>query len=212
MFTGIVEEVGRIGNIKKGTLSLSITVECSYVLEGVQIGDSIAVNGICLTVTAFNKTSFDADVMPETMQMTKLRYAVIGSAVNLERALTLEKRLGGHIVSGHIDGTGTIKNIKKSDIAYIYDIHCDDSLLRYMIDKGSIAIDGTSLTIVKVSEKSFSVSIIPQTQKDTIMMDYKLGEVVNLECDVLAKYVERLTQMPSQSGITKDYLKEHGFF
>ena len=192
MFTGIIEEIGHIKAVKKQTFSQVLVIEASKVLEGADIGDSIAVNGICLTVTAIGKGQFSADVMHETVRRTSLKNIRAGSRVNLERAMSADGRFGGHIVSGHIDGTGTISDIRKDDNAVWYRINADDSILRYVVEKGSITIDGISLTVATVTDKYFEVSVIPHTREVTILGDKRLSDVVNLETDIIAKYVEKL--------------------
>ncbi|MBR1696170.1 MAG: riboflavin synthase, partial [Selenomonas sp.] len=181
MFTGIIEEVGRIRRIGGGQLA----VDCAKVVEDVQLGDSIAVNGICLTVTAFDKNHFTADVMPETLRRTSLSELGKGSPVNLERALTLSARLGGHIVSGHIDGTGEILSFQEEGNAILMKIVAGPDLLRYIVEKGSVALDGISLTVASVTEKDFTVSLIPHTREVTNLGYKKAGSTINIETDVL---------------------------
>lgn len=215
MFTGIVEEVGKVDNIKKGVKSSIITVTANKIFEDIHIGDSIAVNGVCLTVTNFNDNTFTADVMNETLSRSSLGELSKGSYVNLERAMPINGRFGGHIVSGHIDGTGEITNIQKDDNAIWYTVKANDSLMKYIVEKGSIAIDGISLTVAKVSDKNFSVSIIPHTAKETILSHRKIGDNVNLENDIIGKYVDKLINFRSdnkaQSNITREFLIENGF-
>ncbi|QGG47988.1 riboflavin synthase [Heliorestis convoluta] len=221
MFTGIVEELGKIRDIRKGPRSAQLVVEAQKVLTDVKLGDSIAVNGVCLTVVEFTKDYFVADIMDETLQRTALAQVYRGSYVNLERALRMGDRLGGHIVSGHVDEVGTIKGQKKVDIAVITEIACSPALLRYVIPKGSIAIDGISLTVVEVLDQSFTVSLIPHTAGETTLGIKKKGDLVNLEGDMLVKYVERLLSVPSpldsskrKAGagkLTKEFLMEQGY-
>lgn len=192
MFTGIIEEIGKIKNIKHGEKSSVLTIAAKKVLENTQLGDSIAVNGICLTVTSMGADYFTADVMAETIRRTNLGTQTTGSAVNLERALMPASRMGGHIVSGHIDGTGTITSYEKDDNATWVTINTDDSILKYIVEKGSIAIDGISLTVAYVDSSCFKVSIIPHTSQQTTLLTKGSGNTVNLECDVIAKYVEKL--------------------
>lgn len=192
MFTGIIEEVGKVKSLRRGAKSFVLEVEAETVLEGTQVGDSIATNGVCLTVTSLTGRGFTADVMPETVNRTALGELVPGASVNLERALSLQTRLGGHIVSGHIDGTGRISNRRQDDNALWLTIECDSKLLRYVIEKGSITIQGVSLTVARVDERSFSVSLIPHTQAATTLHHAKVGDLVNLENDIIAKYVEKL--------------------
>lgn len=195
MFTGIIEEVGRVKSLQRGTKSVRLEVEAETVMEGTLVGDSIATNGVCLTVTTLTGKGFTADVMPETVSRTSLAQLKAGSEVNLERALTLQSRLGGHIVSGHVDGTGTIINRTQDDNAVWLWISCAKQIMRYVIEKGSITIQGVSLTVAKVTEGSFAVSLIPHTQGATTLHAAKVGDVVNLENDVIAKYVEKLMGM-----------------
>ncbi|SDB33272.1 riboflavin synthase [Eubacterium oxidoreducens] len=216
MFTGIVEEVGTLINIKKAAKSCVLTIGADKVLEGTQIGDSIALNGVCLTVTTIGKGSYTADVMHETLSRSSLSELTAKTPVNLERAMSAEGRFGGHIVSGHIDGTGTVCGIEKDDNAIWYTIAADASILRYVVEKGSIAIDGISLTVAYVDDSCFKVSIIPHTQAETNLYTKKVGSLVNLECDIIGKYVEKLMQPAPQEektagGITKEFLLEHGF-
>lgn len=192
MFTGIIEEIGHVKALHRGAKSFTLEVEASLVMEGTQVGDSIATNGVCLTVTTLTGKGFTADVMPETVRRTALGELKPGSAVNLERALSLQTRLGGHIVSGHIDGTGRISDRRQDDTALWLTIECDSSLLRYIIEKGSITIQGVSLTVARVDERSFAVSLIPHTQAATTLHQARVGDRVNLENDVIAKYVEKL--------------------
>ena len=191
MFTGIVEEKGIAERIVKGAAG-SIFVRAKKVLEGTKIGDSIAVNGVCLTVTSFTPGGFTADIMPETFRRSSLGRLRHGDSVNLERAMAADGRFGGHIVSGHIDGTGTIRSVKKEKNATWVEIETPPALLRHMVEKGSVAIDGISLTIAAVTEDSFSVSLIPHTGSETTLLSKKAGEPVNLETDIIAKYVEKL--------------------
>jgi riboflavin synthase len=216
LFTGIIEELGTVTQIQKGARSSVLTIHAKKVLQGTQIGDSIATNGVCLTVTAMAGSSFMADVMAETLRCSSLGRLKTGDPVHLERALTLSSRLGGHLVSGHIDGTGTIENIRAEDNAIWLSIAPPLSLLRYIVKKGSVAIDGVSLTVASVTEGDFSVSIIPHTGAETILLQKKIGDIVNVECDMIAKYTEKLLRPPSkpssQSQIDEDFLKRYGFF
>ena len=213
MFTGIIEEVGQVARIGGG----SLVVNCAKVIEDVHLGDSIAVNGVCLTVTHFDKSGFTADVMPETVRRTSLAELKKGSPVNLERALTLASRLGGHIVSGHIDGTGVITDMTREDNAVWITVNCTGSLLHYMIEKGSIAIDGISLTLAYVDDECFKVSVIPHTGEETILLQKKPGDTVNLECDLIGKYVEKLLfhkpeeKAAKSSSLDMNFLRENGF-
>ena len=216
MFTGIIEEIGTIKGIKRGNRSVVLEVEARKILEDVNIGDSIATNGVCLTVFAIKGDCFLADVMPETLMRSNLGSLRAGDRVNLERALCLNGRLGGHIVSGHIDGTGKIVNREKDENAIWITVETSAAVLRYIVDKGSITIDGLSLTVAGVSEDRFQVSIIPHTQDETTLVKKAVGEVVNLENDIVAKYIEKLLKPTSssgekKSGLTLDFLLANGF-
>lgn len=211
MFTGIIEEVGRVQYVQKGTSSCVLTVAAETVLTDVHTGDSIAVNGVCLTVCRFDAGHFSADVMPETMRRTNIGGLVPGSRVNLERAMPANGRFGGHIVSGHIDGTGQIRSLVREENAVWVKIAAEPALLRYIAEKGSIAVDGISLTVAAVTAQDFSVSIIPHTGAETTLLTRKPGDTVNLECDILAKYLEKLLDRTEQRGITAQFLSEHGF-
>lgn len=216
MFTGIIEEIGKISTIHKGTRSAVLGIQCKKVLEGTKIGDSIAVNGVCLTVTNINENGFTADVMAETLDRSSLGRLGKGSMVNLERAMAADGRFGGHIVAGHIDGTGTVKKIERDETAIWYYIETSSAILRYIVEKGSIAMDGISLTVARVTEKDFAVSVIPHTQGETNLLQRRVGDMVNLECDVIGKYVEKLLCPPRdttkvESRITDRFLMEHGF-
>lgn len=242
MFTGIIEEIGKVKSIRRGAKSVMLEIEAQTVLQGTQVGDSIATNGVCLTVTSLpsgslsssstpasvvsasshvcnasslvgsdiiaaktktktkTKATFTADVMPETLSRTSLAQLQPGSPVNLERALSLQTRLGGHIVSGHIDGTGVIVNRTIDDTALWLWVECKPSIMRYIIEKGSITIQGVSLTVARVTESAFAVSLIPHTQGATTLHDAKVGDVVNLENDIIAKYVEKLMPNGSESS------------
>ncbi len=212
MFTGIIEEIGKIKKIRTGSDTCVLTVSAGKILSDIHIGDSIAVNGTCLTVCEFDNTGFSADVMPETMRRTNLGSLKAGSPVNLERAMSAQGRFGGHIVSGHIDGTGIVKSLKKEKNAVWVQISVKPELLKYIVEKGSIAIDGISLTVAEMTNQDFSVSIIPHTGEETILLKKKSGDTVNLECDIIAKYVEKLCNFKNPSGdISKNFLAEHGF-
>ncbi len=219
MFTGIIEEVGIIREIKRQSVSARVTVAALTVLSDVSVGDSIAVNGVCLTVTSFGKDFFCADVMHETLDRSSLGMLGIKSQVNLERAMLAGGRFGGHIVSGHIDGTGVISDIRPDGNAVWYKIKTSNQILRLIVEKGSIAIDGISLTVAKVDSASFSVSIIPHTLKETALATKKAGDIVNLENDCIGKYVAKLMGMENNSEaehsgdekITKEFLQKYGF-
>ncbi len=212
MFTGIVEEVGTVAGIRRSGMSYYIRIKCSKVLEGTRLGDSIAVNGVCLTVTELDGTSFQADVMNETLNRSSLGSLSSGSPVDLERAMAAGGRFGGHIVSGHIDGTGTITNIRNDGIAVWYTVSAKPEIMRYIVEKGSVAIDGISLTVAKVTESSFSVSIIPHTASQTVLGTKKTGDIVNLENDIIAKYVEKLMKPDTAgNGVSLELLAKNGF-
>jgi riboflavin synthase len=212
MFTGIIEEKGRIKTVNKGANSCSLSVGAKDILEGIRTGDSINTNGICLTVTSFDPNSFTVDVMPETLKRTSLGTLKPGSAVNLERALQLSSRLGGHIVSGHIDGTGIIAGIRIEENAVWYTIRAAGEILRYIVAKGSVAVDGISLTVADVSEGSFSVSVIPHTRRVTALSERKEGDTVNIECDLVGKYIEKFTRPAGTgTGIDREFLDKYGF-
>ncbi len=218
MFTGIIEETGIIKEINRGSKSVKLCIEASKVLEGTNLGDSISISGICLTVVELGQNTFSVDVIAETLRKTDLIKLSIGSRVNLERALKLSDRLGGHLVSGHVDGLGVISNIVMEDIARIISIETDFDLLKYIITKGSIAIDGISLTVIYVDEHSFKVSIIPRTAAETNLLVKKIGDTVNLETDIIARYAGKLllksnkqNENTGKSKIDMDFLLENGF-
>lgn len=210
MFTGIVEEVGRVQSIRREPANAVLTIAASKVLEDVHLGDSIAVCGVCLTVTSFTSSAFTADVMHETLNRSSLGALKPGSPVNLERAMPANGRFGGHIVSGHIDGTGRITRIRPDGNAIWYTVSATPSLLRYIVEKGSIAIDGISLTVAQVTGRDFSVSIIPHTQGQTTLSARRVGDTVNLETDCIGKYVEKLLGSPDV-GITQAFLARCGY-
>lgn len=212
MFTGIIEETGTIRAVRKGGHSAVLTISASAVLDGLRLGDSVAVNGVCLTVVSLSDSSFSADVMHETLTRSSLWHLNTGSAVNLERAMPSNGRFGGHIVSGHIDGTGVIRSVQRDENAVWFTIQTSPAILRYVIEKGSIAIDGISLTVAKVSAQDLSVSVIPHTAKNTTLGERRVGDTVNLENDCIGKYVEKLLGAPAQpSGISKEFLSRYGF-
>jgi len=213
MFTGIIEEVGKVKEVCRNGNNSFIRVQAEKVLEDVHNGDSIAVNGVCLTVTAHDGNIFQADVMNETLNRSSLGSLKTGSSVNLERAMQAVGRFGGHIVSGHIDGTGIISEVRNDGIAVWYRISAEKNIMRYIVEKGSVAIDGISLTVAEVTEKNFSVSVIPHTATHTVLSDKKAGDVVNLENDIVGKYVEKLMSFKesSKSNISMNFLAENGF-
>ncbi len=217
MFTGIVEEIGAIEQIKHGQHSAILTIHAKKVLEDAKVGDSIAVNGVCLTVTELSQNAFCTDVMHETLNRSSLMKITPGSHVNLERAMPANGRFGGHIVAGHIDGIGKITHTRRDDTAVWYTVQAKPEIMRYVVEKGSIAIDGISLTVAAVSDTDFSVSIIPHTISQTVLKERTVGDVVNLETDIIGKYVEKLCLAPKQQGqikeskITREFLSQYGF-
>lgn len=213
MFTGIIEEIGTIERIVRGGKSLQLAIAAKKVLEDVQLGDSISVSGVCLTVTTFTKTHFTADVMPETFKSTALAALAPGSRVNLERAMAANGRFGGHFVSGHVDGVGHIVSKKREENALYVTVSYPEELGRYFLYKGSIALDGTSLTLFGVTDDGVTVSLIPHTQDETILAAKNVGDPVNIECDMLAKYVGNMLEKKEapKRGVTMDLLKENGY-
>ena len=217
MFTGIVEETGILKSVRKGTKSSILTIGAKKVLEDTKIGDSICTNGVCLTVKKHGTDTFEADVMAESLRRTNLGDLHPGDPVNLERALRLCDRLGGHIVSGHVDGTGKILSQEREDNAVWVTIETKTEILKYIIEKGSITIDGISLTVAYVDEQIFKVSIIPHTGQETTLLKKKRGDRVNLENDLIGKYVEKLLgsskdeMKPASKAINETYLKKYGF-
>ena len=209
MFTGIIEEIGVIENIRRGDKYCNLTVKAKKVLDDVHIGDSIAVNGICLTVTYFNTDIFTADIMNETWNRTALKKLDRGSKVNLERAMSADGRFGGHIVSGHIDGTGTIKTVRRDNNAVWFQIEPSKEILEYVVEKGSIAVDGISLTVAKVTARDFYISVIPHTLEQTILRNKKVNDIVNLENDIIGKYIKKFVE--NDTGISKEFLLNNGF-
>lgn len=214
MFTGLIEEIGSVRRVVSGTEWGSIAIGCKEILPGTKIGDSIAVNGVCLTVTTLQRDGFTADVMAETLRRSDLGSLRQGDPVNLERAMPANGRFGGHIVAGHVDATGTLAKKKKEGNATVLTISASPQTLYEIVEKGSIAIDGVSLTVVSVDDAGFSVSIIPHTGGQTILLDKKTGDPVNLETDVIAKYIRRFTSPQKEekkSGLTMSFLAENGF-
>lgn len=215
MFTGIIEELGEVSRLQKREKSFKISIRASLILEDMKLGDSISTNGLCLTISEFNQKEFTADIMPESLNRSNFGTLNVGAKVNLERAMPLNGRFGGHIVSGHIDGVGQILEVKKEENAIWFEIKTSLNLMRYTVEKGSITIDGISLTVAQVKSKSFSVSIIPHTLKKTIMADKKVGDTVNLENDILGKYIEKLwgdsSSSMKESSVTKEKLFNNGF-
>lgn len=215
MFTGIIEEIGTVRRIQKGRYSAVLTIQASKVLEQTKIGDSIAVNGICLTVTELSEGYFQADVMHETLNRSSLSQITSGSHVNLERAMPADGRFGGHIVAGHVDGVGKILSTRRDDTAVWYMIEAEPPVMRYIVEKGSVTVDGISLTVAQVWENRFSVSVIPHTQEHTVLKERTEGDFVNLETDIIGKYVEKLLQPAKEprqeSKITKEFLAKYGY-
>ena len=233
MFTGIVEEIGTIEKITHGANSAILTIRAGKVLDGTKAGDSIAVNGICLTVTRIGSGRFYADVMHETLNRSALAALAAGSHVNLERAMQAGGRFGGHIVSGHVDGVGRITEKRRDDTAIWYTVAAAPAVMRYIVEKGSVALDGVSLTVARVGSGTFSISAIPHTVSETVLRERKAGDSVNIETDIIGKYVEKLLGLQSPAGaeaagqaapagragqaehedgsITKEFLLRHGF-
>ena len=227
MFTGIIEEVGSVRSVSISGASGQIAVRAKTVLEGTKIGDSIAVNGVCLTVTSLQRDGFTADVMAETARRSSLGALSGGDRVNLERAMAADGRFGGHIVAGHIDGTGVIRSLNREENAVWVTISAAPQILRYIVEKGSVAIDGISLTVARVTDSDFAVSVIPHTGEETTLLSRKAGDLVNLETDIVGKYVERFTagalgnppeanepeetKEPPVNVFSMEYLAEHGF-
>lgn len=211
MFTGIVEELGTIKNLRISGHSGVITISAKKVLKGTQIGDSIAVNGICLTVTSMSDDYFSADIMAETVRRSSLKNAATGDKVNLERAMAANGRFGGHIVSGHVDGVGTITDMKREENAIWVTVSADEAILKYIVEKGSVCLDGISLTVAAVSDTDFKVSVIPHTGEETTLLKKKTGSPVNIENDIVGKYIEHFINYDSSkksSGLTMDMLRE----
>lgn len=221
MFTGIVEEVGTVERIQRGAHSARLQIRAAKVLEGVALGDSIAVNGICLTVSTLAAGCFSADVMHETLDRSSLARLGCGSHVNLERALAANGRFGGHIVAGHVDGVGRITAVQRDDTAVWYTVQAGPEIMHYIVEKGSIAVDGISLTVARVWPDAFAVSTIPHTVRQTILCERREGDMVNLETDILGKYVEKLLRSAMQDGakdssgtesrISREFLSRYGF-
>ncbi|WP_100407124.1 riboflavin synthase [Bacillus solitudinis] len=216
MFTGIIEEVGTIDDIRQSGEAIVMKIAASSILDDVHLGDSISVNGVCLTVTSFTTKQFSVDIMPETVRATSLKGLGRGSKVNLERAMSAKGRFGGHFVSGHVDGTGHVLSKDAQHNAVYYRIGVSEELRTYMIHKGSVAVDGTSLTIFAVDNESFTISIIPHTIEQTIIGSKNVGDIVNIECDMVGKYIEqfimrRFDATKANSSLTSSFLEEHGY-
>lgn len=216
MFTGIIEEIGRVRHVVSNRTSGEINLQADTVLQGTGPGDSIAVNGVCLTAAKILPDGFIADVMPETLRRTNLGMLSPGSSVNLERALAADGRFGGHIVTGHIDGTGTISAARREENAVWVTVEAPQHILELIVEKGSVAVDGVSLTVAGLTKHSFCVSLIPHTGRRTILLSKKTGDPVNLENDIIGKYIRKLAASPvpvrePESRITETFLREHGF-
>ena len=204
MFTGIIEEVGKIASTAAGKL----TVSASLVIQGMELGASLAINGVCLTVTNFTPTAFSVEIMPETLNRTNLGHLSTGNKVNLERPLTLNKQIGGHFVQGHVDGTGKVVSLIRESGTTRLKIEAPSSVMRYLVEKGFVAVDGISLTVTERESTSFVVSIVEYTRQHTILSEIRIGDIVNLEVDIIAKYVERLKQGSNQETMLA-FLEEH---
>ncbi|WEG12101.1 riboflavin synthase [Pullulanibacillus sp. KACC 23026] len=217
MFTGIIEEIGQIESIQTGSQVYTLTIGAKKVLQDVKLGDSMAVNGVCLTVTSFRSNEFTVDVMPETVKATTIRTLSRGSKVNLERAMGANGRFGGHFVAGHVDGVGQIKKKVASNNAIYYEIEVEPSLLSYMVLKGSVTVDGTSLTLFGLTDATFTISLIPHTLQESIIGEKEPGQFVNVETDMLAKYLYKFSEMgkaqqpTNTSSITPAFLTDHGY-
>ena len=218
MFTGIIEEKGAVAGLEMGAADgkgARIKIRAQKILQGTKVGDSVAVNGVCLTATSLGADFFTADVMAETLRRSNLGSLAVGSQVNLERAMAADGRFGGHIVSGHLDGTGTIEKLEREGNAVWVYVSASDSVLNLIVEKGSIAIDGISLTVVKLEPSRFAVSVIPHTSAQTTLSDKKVGDTVNLENDIVGKYVEKLlgssADNQSKSNISLEFLRQNGF-
>ena len=209
MFTGIIEEIGTVQDIKHGAKSCVITLSGDKIFSDLKLGDSVAVNGVCLTAAKINGNTFSADVMAETMRRSNLGTLQKGSKVNLERAMSAQGRFGGHIVSGHIDGVGILSSAVREENAVWITVAADESLMRYIVMKGSVALDGISLTVAKVFKDALCVSVIPHTGQETTLLSKRAGDKINIECDIIGKYVEKLTN--NKSDITEEFLNKYGF-
>ncbi|MCM3256756.1 riboflavin synthase [Paenibacillus lautus] len=221
MFTGLVEEIGEMRRIGRQGEAMLLSISANRIMDDLKLGDSVSVNGVCLTATAIDKGVFTVDVMPETYRNTNLKELQPGGKVNLERAMAAGGRFGGHIVQGHVDGIGVIRSVKADQNAVVYEISpAKGDVFKYIIPKGSVTLDGISLTVVKTTDSSFTVSIIPHTLAETVLAYKKAGDTINIECDILGKYVDHLlhygwegagSRSGTKSGISRDYLAEHGF-
>lgn len=214
MFTGLIEETGTIKSINKTSQGAVLTVECKKILDDLKIGDSVAINGACQTVVDLGSDYFAVEAALETLRLTNFNDLKSNSRVNLERAMLVGSRFGGHIVSGHIDGVGEFLNRKNEGMADIYSFKVPENISKYIVNKGSICVNGISLTVCSLSEGAFGVSVIPHTAKETTLEELKYGDKVNIECDIIAKYVEKFVKSVdnTSTNLTEDYLKENGFF
>ena len=206
MFTGIIGEVGRVVSAQSG----SLVIAAGDILQRLALGGSISVNGVCLTITSFNTSSFSVDIMSETLQRTNLGLLSAGDRANLELPLTLDGQVGGHLVQGHVDATGRVDSVAWNGEAMIIMFEAPPEVMRYIVEKGFIAVDGVSLTVATKDTSSFWVSVVDYTRTHTTLGDRQVGDLVNLEVDIMAKYVEQLNQ-PRSMGITTEFLQEHGF-
>ena len=212
LFTGIVEEVGRVIYLNRNDSGNKMKIEAKKTLLGLKIGDSVAVNGICLTVVQIEDRAFTVDVMNETIKRSSMKLLHVGSVVNLERAMAAGGRFDGHIVTGHIDGIGTIYEKKNDGIAVWYTIKTSNDILKYIVKKGSVCLDGVSLTVAEIDDKSFKVSIIPHTLTETTLNNFDVGMIVNIENDIISKYIEKFLNIDSKKqSLTKEKLAEFGF-
>ncbi|WP_059105783.1 riboflavin synthase [Shouchella shacheensis] len=215
MFTGIIEEKGTVQNIEQTGQAMRVTIGASHVLTDVATGDSISVNGVCLTVTLFETDRFACDVMPETVKASTFSNLKSGSSVNLERAMAAGGRFGGHMVSGHVDGVGRVVKRTPSHNAVYFEIQASPDVLRYVVQKGSVAVEGTSLTVFDVTEDSFTISIIPHTLEETTIGEKQEGDAVNVECDMIGKYVEKMLKPKESKAKEEEFqelLENNGFY
>ena len=210
MFTGIIEEVGTLKGVKRGSKSVTLTIGGKVIFEDMKLGCSIAVNGVCLTVTSFTSQEFTADVMPESMKLTNLGSLSLGSKVNLERAMPANGRFDGHIVAGHVDGLGKVVEVKPDDTAVRLTFRTTTDVIDYIVYKGSVALNGISLTVTDVTKDTFSVSIIPHSLQNTTLSAIKVGDVVNVETDILGRYMEKFAAKKND-GVTQELLDKYGF-
>jgi riboflavin synthase len=214
MFTGIIEEVGKVVFIQRYIKTATMTVTAAKIIEGMQLGDSVSVNGVCLTVRQLTEREFQVEISSETLKRSNLGEIQIGNEVNLERALTPGSRLGGHFVQGHVDGTGQVLSIESREGFGVWKFSFPEELRPYIVEKGSISVNGVSLTVAEIAERSFEVALIPHTLEQTNFHNLVVGRTVNLEVDILAKYVESLLARrsdPRKSKLSEEYLKEQGY-